>query len=161
MLLLVIFIAVDTGVVCIPPLPPVEHAGTAGKGGAVPELYDDSPEARAARVEHARKTRKPVVYSIGAITSAPVTDKLGACIDGIEIGKKQQLKAGGEALFTFVINTKEPVRMFTSSLFYGGVGLDSVPERLYCPTRSKTPDCSWCPCRSRKYVPPPRPASQP
>jgi hypothetical protein len=140
-----------SGVICITPLPPADEFGTAGKGASTQE-YDDSPEARARRVAQA-KNSKPVVFSVGNTASVPVTDRQAACIDGIPLGQRLFLKANGNRLFPFKLTPADPVQWLTFSPFYGNDRLDPLPTRLFCPKRSPTPDCSWCPCRSRKYLP--------
>jgi hypothetical protein len=148
--------AAASGVICISPLTPAEMLGTEGKGASLPEHYDDSETARAARIAAAKK-REPVVFSVGKVISVPVTERQAACIDGIPFGEKQRLKSNGRDYLEFTLSSERPVRWLTYSGFYSSVALDPLPERLLCPKRSPTPDCSWCPCRSRKYLPPPRP----
>ncbi len=150
----------ETGVICISPLPPAGHYGTAAKGVSEPDKYDDSQAAREQRVAQA-KTRKPVIFSVGDVASTPVTDVQAACIDGIPIGEKHQLKSNGRPILSFSLSPGEPVRWLTFSAFYANDRLDPLPQRLYCKTRSPTPDCSWCPCKSRRYAPPVRAASKP
>jgi hypothetical protein len=148
--------APSVGVLCIAPLPPPWQAATAGKGAGTPETYDDSSEARAARVE-AAKQAKPVVFSVGDRRSVPVTDTQAACLDDIPLDARQQLQANGRPLLSFTLDKETPVRWLTFSAFYASDRLDPLPARLYCKQRSPTPDCSWCPCKTRKYVPPPPP----
>ena len=144
-----------TGVICISPLPTPSAYATAGKGSATPESYDDSRGARAARVASVRK-RRPVVFRVGDRVSGPVNDRQASCIDGIPLDTKQQLKSTDQAVISFKITKAEPVRWLTYSPFYSTDRLDPLPPRLYCPKRSPTPDCSWCPCRAWKYLPQPQ-----
>ena len=149
-----------TGVICISPLPPASAYATAGKGAGTPDTYDDSREARDARAASARR-RKPIVFMVGSRVSAPVSERQAACIDGIPTNTKQQLRSTDQTVISFKVNEAEPVRWLTYSPFYATDRLDPLPQRLYCPTRSPTPDCSWCPCRGRKYLPPPPLGTQP
>lgn len=140
------------GVICIAPLPPAAEYATVGKGASDGD-YDDSPAARKARVEAASK-RGPVVFSVGERASLPVSETQAACLEGIPLEAAQALQANGRPLFSFTLSKTEPVRWLKFSAFYASDRLDPVPERLFCPERSPTPDCSWCPCRSRRYLPP-------
>jgi hypothetical protein len=149
-----------TGVICISPLPTPDTYATAGKGSATPESYVDSRGARAARVTSARK-RRSIVFRVGDRVSGPVNDHQASCIDGIPLETKQQLKSTDEAVISFKITEAEPVRWLTYSPFYSTDRLDPLPPRLYCPKRSPTPDCSWCPCRARKYLPQPQSDAKP
>lgn len=160
MIVAALVLAADPGVICISTLPPPSQYATANKGASTPEDYEDTPEARERRVALAKK-RKPVVFSVGDVQSVGVTDERAACIDGLPLGRKQTLKSDGRALLTFTLQEDAPVRWLNFNAFYGTDRLDPLPPRLFCPKRAATPDCSWCPCKSKKYEPPPRPASQP
>ncbi|HEX4386760.1 MAG TPA: hypothetical protein VH083_27585 [Myxococcales bacterium] len=140
------------GVICIAPSPAPADSATGGKGSSGGN-YDDSPEARAKRVEAAKRA-PPRLFRVGAVTSAPVTASLAACIDKIPVGSKQVLRSGQWKL-PFRIKAEQPVLKYSCSSFYGSDSLEPVEQRLYCPKRSPAPDCSWCPCRVHRYVPPP------
>jgi hypothetical protein len=158
MLLLLALLAVDvpmTGVVCIAPLPRAQDHATAGKGASDGD-YDDSEGARTSRVESVKRSRRPAFFAVGEVTSGPVTDRQAGCIDKVPLGSKQALKGRGGLYIPFHPTAAQPVFKLDSNSFYGSVSLDPVEARLFCPKRSNSPDCSWCPCRARRYNPPPR-----
>jgi hypothetical protein len=131
-----------TGVLCLRKLPPSGQFATAGKGSAIPEHYEDTPEARERRVSG----HPQMEVRVDGVAPVIIDQKAGACIDGLALDVKHVVKSGppgfGEAA-RFSFAPGQTVLELRYEPFYGHIQINPPSRRAAPPVGVAS--CAVCP----------------